>query len=623
MLRAVTARVAAVLRERSAPRRARMALIRQLPSIDRPLTLACLVLTILQAAAAVGLVVSIGSAVGSIPDALVAGPGSPAQRQLVWWVIAVGVAFVAQHALVPALDYCANTLGRKIDGALRARLLAALMRPPGVSHLEDERTLNQVREALGVGEGQHRPGAAAAGLFRNFGTWLTVISQAVIVALFSVWLAVILLAFLVVVRLKLVNGIVAGATRGTGATAELRRADYFREMALRPEAAKEIRIFGLGGWVTARYGESWWNAMGTVWNERARGTIPSWRWSLPWGVLVAGSFVLVAGSAIRGDISLASMTITLQAIIASTSVWFSQDDIKVAHGATSVPALLELERATAELADQAGGHDPEVAVTTGEIRFEQVSFRYPGQTTNAIQDLDMVVPAGRSLAIVGENGAGKTTLVKLLARMYDPTGGRILVDGTDLRCLDTRGWQRQVAAIFQDFTRFELSVADNVGFGRLERAFDRELLKRAAEVVSVRELIESLDSGWDTRLTREFAEGTDLSGGQWQKIALARAVFAVLGGARILILDEPTASLDVRAESELFDRLTDRLPEVTTILISHRFSTVRRADHICVMDGGRIVEQGSHAELMARQGRYARMFMLQAVRFADAAVEES
>jgi ATP-binding cassette subfamily B protein len=235
--------------------------------------------------------------------------------------------------------------------------------------------------------------------------------------------------------------------------------------------------------------------------------------------------------------------------------------------------------------------------------------------------LDLVVPAGTSLAIVGANGAGKTTLVKLLARLYEPTAGRILVDGVDVRDLDVTSWRARLAVIFQDFVRYELPAADNVGLGGLPRAGDRRALETAASRAGTLEMIEGLPKGWNTVLARAYTDGCDLSGGEWQRVALARALFAVEAGATVLALDEPTANLDVRAEAELFDRLLDltsdasRAGPLTTLLISHRFSTVRRAGRICVLAGGRVVELGTHDELMAVGGRYARMFGLQAARF--------
>jgi ABC-type multidrug transport system fused ATPase/permease subunit len=241
------------------------------------------------------------------------------------------------------------------------------------------------------------------------------------------------------------------------------------------------------------------------------------------------------------------------------------------------------------------------------IRLRGLRFAYPGSGP-VLDGVDLDIPAGSSLAIVGQNGAGKTTLAKLLCRLYDPQGGAVEVDGTDLRELDLDGWRGRLTAVFQDFIRFELSLRDNVAPAG---AGDADVLAALAEA-GADEL-----AALDTVLARGYAGGIDLSGGQWQRVALARALCAVRLGAGLVILDEPTAQLDVRGEAEIFDRILAATRHCTTILISHRFSTVRHADRICVLEGGRVVELGSHDELIALGGRYQTMFDLQASRFTE------
>ncbi len=241
-----------------------------------------------------------------------------------------------------------------------------------------------------------------------------------------------------------------------------------------------------------------------------------------------------------------------------------------------------------------------------EIRFRDLTFAYPGSDRPVLEGFDLTVPAGTSLAIVGQNGAGKTTLAKLLCRLYDPQGGAIEVDGVDLRELDVDAWRSRLAAVFQDFVRFELPLRDNVAPGG------------APDDVVLAALDEAGAAGLatlDTPLARGYDGGTELSGGQWQRVALARALCAVRLGAGLVLLDEPTAQLDVRGEAEIFDRILAATRNVTTILISHRFSTVRHADRICVLEHGRVVELGTHDELLALGGRYRTMFDLQAQRF--------
>jgi ABC-type multidrug transport system fused ATPase/permease subunit len=246
------------------------------------------------------------------------------------------------------------------------------------------------------------------------------------------------------------------------------------------------------------------------------------------------------------------------------------------------------------------------------IRFRDVRFAYPGGAP-VLEGFDLTIPAGSSLAIVGQNGAGKTTLAKLLCRLYDPQQGGIEADGVDLRELDLAGWRSRVTAVFQDFTRFELPLRDNVA----PAGADDQAILAALQDAGAGGL-----AALDTVLARGYQGGTDLSGGQWQRVALARALCAVRLGAGVVLLDEPTAQLDVRGEAEIFDRILAATRRCTTILISHRFSTVRHADRICVLEHGRVVELGSHDELMALGGRYRTMFELQAQRFGASEDEE-
>jgi len=281
--------------------------------------------------------------------------------------------------------------------------------------------------------------------------------------------------------------------------------------------------------------------------------------------------------------------------------------------AAPVAAVGRLGPAMAPLGSLAVGHQPAADAPRNEIAFRNISFGYPGSDQAVLAGLDLTVPAGTSLAIVGQNGAGKTTLAKLLCRLYDPTAGSIMVDGVDLRDIELANWRSRVAAVFQDFVRFELSLRENVDPAR--EASDDEIRAALADAGALH-LAEL-----DTPLAKGYAGGTDLSGGQWQRVALARALCAVRRGAGLVLLDEPTAQLDVRGEAEVFDKVLQATRRVTTILISHRFSTVRHADRICVLEHGRVIELGSHQELMALGGRYQTMFELQARRF-EATVDE-
>ena len=258
------------------------------------------------------------------------------------------------------------------------------------------------------------------------------------------------------------------------------------------------------------------------------------------------------------------------------------------------------------------GARPAAGLPARDIRFRDVTFAYPGGAP-VLDRFDLTIPAGSSLAIVGQNGAGKTTIAKLLCRLYDPQSGAIEVDGVNLRELSLESWRARVAAVFQDFTRFELPLRDNVA----PSGAPDDIVQAALESAGAANL-----ANLDTVLARGYEGGTDLSGGQWQRIALARALCAVKIGAGVVLLDEPTAQLDVRGEAEIFERILSATRHTTTILISHRFSTVRHADRICVLEHGKVIELGTHDELLAKAGRYRAMFDMQAKRFTAAEDEE-
>jgi ATP-binding cassette subfamily B protein len=245
----------------------------------------------------------------------------------------------------------------------------------------------------------------------------------------------------------------------------------------------------------------------------------------------------------------------------------------------------------------------------GEIRFDNVTFAYPGAEANALTDLSFTVKPGETLAIVGRNGAGKTTLFKLICRLYDPNAGRILIDGIDIKDFDANELRAQIGAMFQDYVTYQATAAENIGLGNVQDINDRERIEVAGAQAGAAELISGLPDGYDTALGKWFDQGVNLSGGEWQKVALARAF---MRDAKILLLDEPTSALDAQAEYDLFERLRSLTRGRTAVYISHRFSTVRRADRIVFLEHGRLVEEGTHGDLMKLNGRYARLFRMQA-----------
>jgi ATP-binding cassette subfamily B protein len=324
-----------------------------------------------------------------------------------------------------------------------------------------------------------------------------------------------------------------------------------------------------------------------------------------------GCYALIATSAVRGRLSLGDMTLYLVAFRQSQQAF---GGLLNALGGMYEDNLY-MSNLFEYLAIPTGGSvrpspAPVAAVSEEGVRFENVGFRYPDAQEWAVRNVSAFIPKGQSLALVGENGAGKTTLIKLLTRLYAPTEGRVLLDGRDLADWDEEAVRRRIGVIFQDFNQYQFLLRENVGLGSVAHLDDELRLQRAVEQGGARELVASLRGGLDAQLGRKFKDGVELSGGQWQKVALARAFMRE--EADILILDEPTAALDAEAEHAVFERFAALAKGRTTILISHRFPTVRMADRILVLEHGRVIEDGSHAELVRAGARYARLFDLQA-----------
>ena len=564
-------------------------------------------------------IVASGALIGSVAGTVEHGLSSPPGTRLLQSLLALAVVFILQQTIGLWSSAVTAPLGRQVNDFLQARVMGDALSPAGVAHLEDPALADLIALAQGVGPGNVAPGSAVGGMVNQWARGLKGVAAALLISRFRWWLGPLLLVVQFMNLRLYLRGYVRFVQAISGRAQELRRSAYFRTIGAGPATAKEARIFGLRAWIAARFEGHWRSAMADLWRQRrkeaALQVIPVL--TEPASFLLA--FVLLARAAAAGTVSIGELAVYAQAILAIAIIGeLFQGDLDVAYGTGAVIPALELgDHLRKNPKAVSGGSLPSTNLPSEEIRFEGVWFTYPGRDEPVFAGLDLTIRAGSSMAIVGVNGAGKTTLVKLLARLYDPDRGRITVDGVDLRDLDPVGWQRRIGAIFQDFARYALTVSDNVGFGAAHRLEDRTALERAAERAGASPAIKALPKGWDTVLSREFSGGGDLSGGQWQRIALARALFAVDGGASILVLDEPTANLDVRAEAELYSRFIDLTRGVTTIVISHRFSTVRQAGRVVVLDGGRVIEEGSHDELLLEDGTYASMFRLQATMFSD------
>lgn len=552
--------------------------------------------------------------VSTLPAAIRGGFASADGRRILVVLSALGALLVLQELVGAARALATQDLYRRYDEYVLARVMRTILSVPRLALFEDP-TLAAVTDRA-VRIARFGPGEMVSGLSAQWTVRAQGFAATVLVA--TVWppAAVVLACIWLVVARRLQ----ADYYRANPFWADpLRRARYLKQLALMPAWAAELRIFGLVDWLSERFGQQWAQVMHELW--RARRVDQRLMAALLIVSALANGAVLwlAARATLDGTLGVGALTVLVQGLFGMAFLADRSGDVWIENGAVPVPDVLALERAVAALERERAGSIATAQRPLDDISFDGVRFAYPGRETDVFSALDLRLEAGRSLAIVGLNGAGKTTLIKLLAGLELPLAGRIAVDDIDLRELDARSWQRSVAVIFQDFVRYELPARDNIGFGAVEALHEQaadERIAAAARRVGADVVLEQLPNGLDTPLSRRFKGGVDLSGGQWQRVALARAMAAVAAGARVLVLDEPTAHLDVRAEADLYDRFLELTHGLTTIVISHRFSTVRRADRIVVLDAGRIVEDGSHDELLAAGGQYARLFGKQAMRYA-------
>jgi ATP-binding cassette, subfamily B, bacterial len=595
------------------------------PSGGSWLVFALVVLNVVLGLLPVAFIVATSVMIGRVPGAVTAGVGSGEWRDLVLAFGLAAGAFLAQQILAPAQAALGELLGRRIDGRVVDRLIAASLQSTGIGPLEDQRLLDDLAQVVGwLEQGFRTAGLACAGLLALIARYVQLVACCLLVGYVFSWPAgLALLATTMVFRRGNRGGLRVYAGLWARRVAFWREARYYRGTALGAGAAKEIRIFGLAGWFSDHYRALQMKTLELVWAERRRIYFAPYLVYTAIGLVVAGITLAAMGrSAASAAISLTQLTLGLQAALASIRLGenYAESDTATQFGMRAYAGVQAFERGVAAFDDRAVALEPlrqAAGLPARGIQFQGVDFHYPGSDRSILDGLELTLPAGRCTAIVGLNGAGKTTLVKLLARLYEPTSGRILADGIDIRSFGVDDWRRRIAIIFQDFNRYELSAAENIGFGAVELRDNRDRVRAAARKAGILATLDRLPGGLDTPLARQYEGGSELSGGQWQRVAIARALFALENGASILVMDEPTAALDVRAEAAFFEKFVDVTRGATALLISHRFSSVRHADHIVVLAGGRVIEQGSHDALLAAGGRYAELFHLQAQRFAD------
>jgi ABC-type multidrug transport system fused ATPase/permease subunit len=579
-----------------------------LPRADRGLAVAWWAVLVLRGVLPAAFAVAMGALVGAVQRG--GSLGTP--------LGVAGVVFILLQVLTPIHQAISANLGSRVAAWLYDRLTEACIRPPGVGHLEDPKLTSDLTVARDFDLGMTGPPMhinmdfIAGSLVEMIGG----LASALVLFAYA-WWAPIVLAGAWLATHWLLRESAVWHDRNTDEVREAQRhADYAYRLAVDPPAAKELRLFGLADWTIERF-----TARRKLLFDRVYQATRLREKPLAWSLLLLAAanvavFWSLADAAVDGRLDLSRLVIYAQVAVGTSMIAFGGLNWALDGAAAPVAAVLRLEPAMAPagaLAEPGPAARPAHGLPARDIRFRNVTFAYPRSDRPVLEGFDLTIPAGSSLAIVGQNGAGKTTLAKLLCRLYDPQSGTIEVDGASLRDVDVGAWRSRVTAVFQDFIRFELPVRDNVA---PSGAPDDVVLAALAEAGA------GGLAALDTPLARGYEGGTELSGGQWQRIALARALCAVRQGAGLVLLDEPTAQLDVRGEAEIFDRILAATRHATTILISHRFSTVRHADRICVLEHGRVIELGTHDELMAQRGRYRTMFELQAKRFGASEDEE-
>jgi ATP-binding cassette subfamily B protein len=543
-----------------------------------------------------------------IVDNVVIANGGDATRvsHVVWWV-ATEAALVA---LLGVLERASSVVTQSVGGKLAIHINLLILEKAltlDLQHFENPAIYDKITRARN--EASSRPLSLLQQHLQVFRNTLSTLGYIGLLLRVSPWMVAALIIASIPAAIAEAKFSGAAYRLRQARSPERRRLAYLEFLATDDRHFKETKLFRLGRTLVERYRQGAESVHREELSLARKRSLWTYALSLAGVITFYLSYGLVAVTAASGGMTLGDMTLYVvafrqslqgvQAVLAAVGGMY-EDNLYMSN-------LFEF--LALPTTDRAVAIEPAADGERG-IRFEDVSLRYPGSTTWAVRHLNLFIAHGQSLAIVGDNGAGKTTLVKLLSRLYDPTEGRILIDGRDLRDWPPEALSRRIAVIFQDFNRYQLRLRDNVGFGSVEHLDDVARVKRAMDRGGASSLASGLANGIDAQLGRWFPGGIELSGGEWQKIALSRAFMHE--EAEVLILDEPTASLDARAEAEIFERFRALTVGRTSIVISHRFPTARIADRILVMSRGQIVEQGTHDELVALGGRYSELFSLQA-----------
>ncbi|MFT4110632.1 ABC transporter ATP-binding protein [Propionicimonas sp.] len=539
---------------------------------------------------------------------------------LAFALLLCGVGLVLQQGLAPAQVWASAEVSQRVDARVSSALVETCDRS-GLRALEDDLVVSRVRDVSeSLSSRWDTPGEATGGALALVSRYVTLAASVGLLGWVAGWWVGLLgLVIALVNRLGQTFALSVWSTVNRRRAPNRRRMSYLRELATDPLLAREVRKLRLHGWLAQRYRWEARRHLAPLWY--ARRTVLGWRF-VGYSVvsLALGGLLLWLGVAHlsgQGPVSAGQLTVLIQACVVCVlfGVMFPESDIRMLYGLAPWDSLRAVADTLAVEPRAPLPASPAVPPSApAAVRVDGVRFGYlPGLDVLAGVDLDL--PAGTSTALVGVNGAGKSTLVKLLAGYYSPDTGEVRVDGAPLASTAGRVWQGGIAVLFQDYLTYQLSLRENVVMQSARNSVDDQVVVACLEQVGLAPVVARLERGLDTPLSRLLPGGTELSGGQWQRLALARALYAVRTGARLLVMDEPTSQLDARGEAEFYRQFLELTEGVTTLVISHRFSSVRRADRIAVLDGGVITERGSHDELLAAGGTYARMFTAQAARY--------